>query len=44
MEYTTIRVSKETKKRFNNLEFWRYGSTSDSVLNEIIDIVEKEKL
>lgn len=46
MEYTTIRVSKKTKKRFNNLKFWRYSSTADSVLSEIIEIVEnieKEK-
>ena len=44
MEYTTIRVSRETKERFNNLEFWGYGSTADSVLNAIIEIVEKEEL
>ena len=46
MEYTTIRVSRKTKKRFSNLKFWRYNSTADSVLNEIIEIVEnieKEK-
>ena len=44
MEYTTIRVSRKTKERFENLRFWRYGSTADSVLNEIILIVEKKEL
>ena len=44
MEYTTIRISRETKKRFNNLKNWRYGFTADSVLNEIILIAEKEEL